>query len=259
MNKYSAEKFYELAESINELTIRFKQISSVDSSHIPGFAQYFDEIRQKCHVIGLEQSRKQASRARDLMVFGKSPEEIAELIKHHLRSISELIKSEMESSLFFHVPFEKAKYYKPVEPLFGKDVHDNFPSAEFDIREAGNCFAFGRQLACVFHLSRVVEALLGAIDKDLGIIDRNTTWNYYITGLHSKMLVKYPEPKDQHHTKMRAFYLAMENRLREAKDVWRDDATHDASKRFTDEEAEDLIQAVRLLMRHAAEHLNETP
>jgi len=50
-----------------------------------------------------------------------------------------------------HVPKMIASYFEHPN-LFGIDVSRHFPSAKFDIREAGSCLALGRNTACVYHL-----------------------------------------------------------------------------------------------------------
>src|SRR5439155_6631659 len=51
--------------------------------------------------------------------------------------------------------------------LFGEQVTTAFPSVAFDVEEAGNCYAFARPTACVFHLMRVMETGLKALGRSL--------------------------------------------------------------------------------------------
>jgi hypothetical protein len=67
-----------------------------------------------------------------------------------------------------YVPADVKKYLDH-SALFGPVVHDKFPGARRDIREAGNCLAFGCGTASVFHLMRVSEVGLRAFASHLGV------------------------------------------------------------------------------------------
>jgi hypothetical protein len=66
-----------------------------------------------------------------------------------------------------HVPKMIASYFEHPN-LFGLDVNRHFPSAKFDIREAGSCLALGRNTACVYHLARAAQVALRCLCRDLG-------------------------------------------------------------------------------------------
>jgi hypothetical protein len=55
------------------------------------------------------------------------------------------------------------------EESFGSRVKNNFPSAVYDIREAGNCLAAECATAAVFHLMRAAEHGLRALAFDRNI------------------------------------------------------------------------------------------
>ena len=57
------------------------------------------------------------------------------------------------------------RYYKAERP-FGDAVFDAFPSARFDIPEAGTCLAVGCNVAAAFHLMRVAEVGMRELGKD---------------------------------------------------------------------------------------------
>jgi hypothetical protein len=73
-----------------------------------------------------------------------------------------------------------AEYYGHVnnDAVLGEDIKKAFPSATFDLREAGNCIAVDSGTAAVFHLMRAVEWGVRALCVDLGVLDvprRNAT------------------------------------------------------------------------------------
>ena len=82
-----------------------------------------------------------------------------------------IIRFRDESDLIkmFSLEPENAKYYESDEPLFGSEVSSVFPSATYDISEAGSCLAVERWTACVFHLMRALEHGLHAMAESLGV------------------------------------------------------------------------------------------
>jgi hypothetical protein len=58
--------------------------------------------------------------------------------KSWLRMYHELynrLQDELKSRIFLAVSEDMAKYYRHDEPLFGKEVGDKFPIANYDIEE----------------------------------------------------------------------------------------------------------------------------
>ena len=53
---------------------------------------------------------------------------------------------------------------------FSGEVSASFPETAEEIREAGRCYALGRDTACVFHLMRAVEHGLRALVGALGVV-----------------------------------------------------------------------------------------
>lgn len=76
--------------------------------------------------------------------------------KHLIKELERRVDDELNNIVFGYIPFNKVSYFGK-ENLFGKEVFDNFPSAQEDIKSAGNCFAHNQNTACVFHLMRAVE------------------------------------------------------------------------------------------------------
>ncbi len=54
------------------------------------------------------------------------------------------IEWEMGEILFFHMPSKQSAFYDQKE-LFGPEVNAKFPSIQYDMVEAGNCFAMGAE------------------------------------------------------------------------------------------------------------------
>jgi len=87
---------------------------------------------------------------------------------HEIDNINEALRRELAQHKFIYISPEKRKYFKQ-KTAFGRDVAAAFPSAIFDIQEAGTCLSFGMNTAAVFHLMRVAEHGLRALAKKLKV------------------------------------------------------------------------------------------
>jgi hypothetical protein len=81
--------------------------------------------------------------------------------------IRSCLVAELSKHKYLYVLTEKAEYVD-CDALFGSKVTTAFPSAAFDIKHAGNCFAAECPTAAVFHLMRAVEWGLRALAAHLG-------------------------------------------------------------------------------------------
>lgn len=175
-----------------------------------------------------------------------------------INDLMKLIDIEMEGRMFMYIPAERAQYYG-IHNLFGDDVFNNFPSARFDITEAGNCFSAARGTACVFHLMRVLEIGLTALGKIFNVSLAHTNWAPAIEECEKKIRNMNQDPtwkllpdcKDQ-----QEFYFQAISYLGVAKDAWRNYTAH-ARGRYTEEEADLMIRNIRAFIKKLSERLAE--
>jgi hypothetical protein len=84
-------------------------------------------------------------------------------------NIREMLEQELKQRKFFALHLEHGKYYN--NPLLaGERFKDNWPRANNELVEAGNCFALDRYTACVCHSMRALEYALKAFEFSLKII-----------------------------------------------------------------------------------------
>lgn len=178
-----------------------------------------------------------------------------------LNAVDELrqrIADEMKSELFLYVPSEHAKFYGLSDP-FGPAVTAAFPSVAYDIREAHNCYALERPTACVFHLMRVLEVSLASLGNVFGLSLDHTNWGPAIDHIEKKVrevrqddLWKVmPDWKDQ-----LEFYAQAVSYLGITKEAWRNYTAH-ARGKFTQEEAKQMLESVKLYMQRISLRLTE--
>jgi len=175
-----------------------------------------------------------------------------------IQCLERALRSELETRRFFFVPPERANYYSD-EGFTFLDLPENdgladkltplrpaiksFPSITNELREAGNCFAFDRPTACVFHLARVMEAALKVTAKEIGV-EYTTDW-----GRCFRDIEKQGEQSDP-------FFREAVAYMRSFKNVWRNPTMH-IERSFSEQEAEHIFNAVQAFMEHLATRLTE--
>ena len=177
-------------------------------------------------------------------------------IANGLENLEQLIKWEMEDNLFLYVPSDRAEYYN-AEGGFGADVSAKFPSAKFDIAEAGNCFAVGRFTGCVFHLMRVLEVGLVALGKVFGVSLAHTNWHPAIEEIEKKIRHMGDGPnKASDWKEQQEYYSQAASHFMFLKEAWRNYTAH-ARGRYAEDEAETIFVNVRSFMQKLSERVTE--
>lgn len=198
-------------------------------------------VREECEKLDLQVSMRCCNdfiSTADGMTLGE--------LTRSLHELNNTIHREMQSYSFFYMPFAQSKYYKK-NMLFGPRVAVRFPTTEFDVIEAGNCYSMGRATACVFHLMRVMEVGVQTFGGVLGVqLAAEKNWqnildevNKAIKGLPSK------NPKTVAMSQLAAH-------LYNVKVAWRNQVMHPHDK-YTMDEAKDLLGHVEAFMKNLAE------
>jgi hypothetical protein len=179
-------------------------------------------------------------------------------LKEQYSRLRERIDDELRSQLLLHIPADKVEYYRG-NHQFGEPVSNKFPSAAYDISEAGKCFAVGRNIACVFHLMRVMEYGLRALGKSLNDPNldpkKNPTWDRILQLCDKELQLPYAQQSSEWQQHQQFFAEATAN-LRAVKDAWRNPTLH-VEQFYDEEKALDVWNAVRAFMKHLATILSE--
>lgn len=161
------------------------------------------------------------------------------------------LRDELAARICFMIETGKAKFF--AEPyLFNTEdvkVSDQFPSAIYDIEEAGKCLALDRSTACVFHLMRVMEVGLQRLAKDLGI-PYAPSWESYINQINTRIALKHKK-KGIKWKRDESYFKEIAGDLLTVKVAWRNPTMH-IVRTYTPEEAEQIFAAVRTLMQRIA-------
>jgi len=173
-----------------------------------------------------------------------------------VRAIEGRLRDELEETHLFVVSADSAKYLDESKPLFGDDVSDKFPSASYDIEEAGKCLALRRSTACVTHLMRALEVSLTVLGTKFGVGTAHANWHNIIDQIESKISAMNSQSHGANWKDEQAFYSAGAVHFRMLKDGWRNYAMH-VREKYTEEQAEDIYRSTRSFMRHLCQRLSE--
>ena len=140
---------------------------------------------------------------------------------------------------------------------FGEQVNEGFPSARYDISEAGRCLALRRSTACVSHLMRALEVALASLANALGLSLTAENWNTILNDIEKEVRSRTKATHGQAwKDRDEPFFAEAAAHLRFIKNGWRNHTMHRRSK-YTDEEAEAIYESIRSFMRHLSERLSE--
>jgi hypothetical protein len=248
MEKFSAAAFYGICRQLQELRNSIERdIQAMVASEWNEATRLFVqailmEVERSCDELELAISAKAAQHAATICLGqGTEHGRFVAAVEH----LELTINWEMEDRLFFHVPTDRAKFYDQGE-LFGQEVNTKFPSLQYDIVEAGSCYATGRSTACVFHLMRVMEVGVQEFGIRLGITFADKKdWHNIIE--EAQKAIKLLPQKDA----STVLLSQAASHLYSVKVGWRNRVMHPHDK-YTLDEAKDLIAQVRLFMQQLA-------
>jgi hypothetical protein len=170
--------------------------------------------------------------------------------------IGRRLQHEMESHLFLVVDERFRDYYEQNAPLFGPLVADKFMSANYEVEEAGKCFALDRHTACVAHLMRALEPALNSLAQALGVGFERTNWHNILDQIEKEIRRRNENKHDEQWKVDAKFYSEAATHFRFLKDAWRNYAMH-LHDRYDRARAEVVFNNVRGFLQQLATRLSE--
>ena len=206
------------------------------------------ELEELCEALGLKVAIQKVGTIRaNLKETDLKKSDMASDFK----GLEEIIAYEIKSHLFLYIEPGKVRFYSSLH-LFGEEVSDQFPSAIFDIEEAGKCLALNRGTACVYHLMRVLEIGLYALGNNLGIEKMGKNWHNAIEQIES-VIRDLPKGNER-----KRAYSEIATHFMHVKEAWRNRTAH-IGQVYTDEKAEQIFENVRGFTQILATRLSEKP
>jgi hypothetical protein len=212
--------------------------------NLPAMQGDLDWLYRDLTGLGLTMSAKCAKRFIEIV---KSDNIDPDKLNILAQELNQRIIDELQECNLFMVSSEKANYYNPSEPIWGKESQDRFPELIEDIAEANNCFALERQTACVFHLMRVMERAVKKMADQLRLpikLNSDKEWQRVINDIRGQLQILYPKHADADRIK----YEAALGHLETVKIAWRNPTMHPKAT-YTEEEAKAILNAVEIFVK----------
>jgi hypothetical protein len=218
-------------------------------------------VRMRDHLLTLGALVTAAGAAR-LIVGIEHPDTTWDTFANLVDEIGKRLEDELAGKQLLCLTAKEEDYFNPRVPLFDSNVDAKFAaSAAFDIAEAGKCLALGRSTAAVFHLMRTTETGIRATATCLGIPDpvkpaaRN--WSIVLKTIKAEVDRRngatpaiWSDPAD------REFFEEVYVSLDAIRNPWRN-ATMHVENKYTEDEAEHILAAVKGFMKKLASRCDE--
>jgi hypothetical protein len=168
--------------------------------------------------------------------------------------LNQRFQDEVGNIRFFYVSPNKMAYFDQ-SSAFGPQVLERFPSAEYDVKEAANCFALSRHTASVMHCMRVLEAGLDSLAAALKVRRSAKGWgadlSIFSDAWQNRLKATPKLPGWQ-----RTFFPQAFADFRHFAGAWRNYAMHGKAK-YGEEEAHRVFEHVRTFMQQLAGRFRE--
>ena len=212
-------------------------------------ANHLARVITEARRLGLNYTADGAQRALDTLRQGNVTHARCRAM---LIGVEERLQDEGFRRSFFAIdPVAETYFPVPGQPLLGAHVAAAFPSADYDIDEAGACFALERYTGAVMHAMRAMEPVLRALALEVGVTP-GANWNKVLNEIEAA--IRKPE---QRRTPADETWLnGLAAHFRFIKNGFRNSAMH-AHSRYSENEARQVLDHARDFMRDAATRLRE--
>lgn len=183
------------------------------------------------------------------------------------RHIKQLLVAEVGKRRFLIIDKQFSDFVDN-QALFGQRVKDEFPSAERDVCELGNCLAAGCHTAAVFHAMRAAEIALRALAADRRVSYPDAALSSkqvgdLLSALDGKLAdlrkadAKLWPSKDVKDAQIKFYHSAVAE-FRDFNEAWRKHMAHAHEGAFYGPgAASDIVKHVRSAMEMLAEKISE--
>jgi hypothetical protein len=174
-----------------------------------------------------------------------------------VRTLREAMEADLRFKYFYYYSDVKARAINSIGSDWGP-VFAKLKMIETDVEAAVDCYALGHNLACVFHLMRVMEVGVQRFGKRLGVsLEHKTTgriadksWHQILNDLNPKLnaLPQNTAKAKEKHEK----FSAIQSYLYRVKDAWRNPTMHPRKTGYNDLETQNIINQVRSFLNELA-------
>jgi hypothetical protein len=234
--------------------------------------QYLENARRLAGEVGFHAAKSKASLSLSTVNYNTQQLDHSTLIAE-MRNVRDMLMFDLWNHQYVKIDHQYLGYINN-DNFFGESVSSAFASAVPDIREAGNCIAFGLGTAAVFHGMRAVEHGLRALCVHLGITRIRKSmkpgkkkyvaiawaqWEKQLNAAESKANTKMeklgPGKRKQ---ELQQFYVPIFQDIRGFKDAFRNHVMH-SREEFSPEQADAICAHAKRFMEQLATKVSGVP
>jgi len=241
--------------SLAQANIHGRQDSVIDGRHKDRIRQNLQYVLKKADDYDLEGVHHRLER-----IYAETkPDNLiswAEIARQML-ALLEAFEDDTKLLYLYAYPKEKGRLFVKAKSDWAATIKA-FPALTDDIEKAIDLYALGHNLACVFHLMRIMEVGVQRFGKRLGVSLTKLSANR-LTDLNWHQILDAINPKlkaiDQTTKAGKAKHerlSAIQSYLYGVKDAWRNPTMHPRKAGYTDAEAVNLINHARSFMNELA-------
>ncbi len=170
-----------------------------------------------------------------------------------LTELHKRVHEDLDANIFLVVSIDKASFFD-IDWLRNTAIFDAFPAAVFpEMQNAGRCYAFGQNEACMFHLMRVVDYGLRLVAASLASQYDARNWVGIGDAIQKKMEAKY-NTKTSDWKQSEPFYASILTDIQAISRGHRNPVVHELEKKYDDKEAHYMLVVTEAFMSHLAKH-----
>jgi hypothetical protein len=251
----------EIAHGVAGLRRRHGGDAPVPDDMLRRFTDLLDQTEEMFSTFQFQSAIERLPRVRRAIHFDPT---IARF-QSELDYLANEILGELNAKTFLYVADDRKAYILSLQPLFGNKVYANFPSARFDIGDAGKCLAVELNTAAVFHLMRVAEIGLRTLawDRRVKVLQKNreipldlATWEEIIRELEKAETAIQGFKKTHAREAQFEFYHGAMMEFKRFKNVFRNRVMH-TREEYDRDQAHSVFTHVRDFMKILAGKIAE--
>lgn len=244
--------YYSIQQISGKRNVVDKSNEIIPKNERDKYIKDFELFEYELCRIGLKQSAKIGVRiitnlSKRTVTYG--------LMKTYGDELHDRLRDEIDDRVFIEIDANKQSLLDG-KNLFGVEVTSSFPTTEVDIEEAGKCLALERWTSSVFHLMRVMEVGLHTLGSILKLpATNNRNWESILKKCDDESKKPFDQKSSEWKTN-EAFFSEATAMLHSVKNAWRNPTMH-VEKVYTEEQAQDIWNAVKSFMMYFAIQLKE--
>jgi len=183
--------------------------------------------------------------------------------KIEMVTLREAFEDSLNDRYCYYANQAKYKIYKSCQKDWEQSIKA-FPSAACDISSAVNCYLYGCNTACVFHLMRVAEFGLRALARERRVtLPKNrplewADWQALIDEIHKKVKVIANMKRGPARETALRFYQGSLGEFEAFKDAYRNNVMH-SRENYDELQALSVMNHVREFMQRLSSKITEDP